>query len=142
MISDCVEFVSKKYVKKVDDNGKVIGVNKHYIWECVQNYVKSLGYYTTINSSGEYGFLGEHSNAHGKRPAAVKASQTGYLTLQTTPWTKVWVDGDPVGSTPFYKRELEPGKHTLRLVNEAERIDEKRSFVIRAGKTTKLDLKM
>ncbi len=42
---------------------------------------------------------------------------TGYLTVWTTPYSKVYLDGRLLGSTPMAKREVPVGNHRLKLVN-------------------------
>ena len=51
-------------------------------------------------------------------PAAAPSPSFSHLTLQTKPWAKVDIDGEPYGSTPLWKLKLTPGTHTVRLVNE------------------------
>lgn len=69
-------------------------------------------------------------------------AENGFLTLRTTPWVKVSIDGKPFGSTPLYKAELAPGQRRLQLVNEELGIDVERVISISAGKTKKLDLQL
>ena len=67
----------------------------------------------------------------------VVADQIGYLTLKTTPWAKVSIDGEPYGSTPIWKEKLAPGKHRVRLVNEQEGVDVTKVITIKPGALTK-----
>jgi hypothetical protein len=64
----------------------------------------------------------------------------GTLTLRTTPWAKVTIDGKPFGSTPLYKVELGSGPHTVRLVNEEFGVDETRKVIIKPGQASRLNL--
>jgi serine/threonine-protein kinase len=64
----------------------------------------------------------------------------GFLSLETDPWTKVSVDGEPLGSTPLFKKRLTAGRHQLVLVNEAANVNEKRFVDIASNETTKLKL--
>ena len=41
----------------------------------------------------------------------------GKLVVRVKPWAHVFVDGRAAGATPI-SRELSPGKHRVRLVNE------------------------
>jgi hypothetical protein len=77
-----------------------------------------------------------------KTKVVVKNAEPGFLTLKTTPWTKVFIDGDPYNSTPLFKVRLSAGKHKLRLINEGAGIDVKRSVTISPGKNRKLDLNL
>lgn len=70
----------------------------------------------------------------------VAPSAPGFLTVNTVPWTKVAVDGEPLGSIPIASKKLPPGKHQLELVNEGAGIAEKRTIDIKSGETLKLNL--
>lgn len=73
-------------------------------------------------------------------PVVVAPSPPGFLTVNTVPWTKVAVDGEPLGSIPIASKKLTPGTHQLELVNEGAGIDEKRTITIKSGETLKLNL--
>jgi hypothetical protein len=68
------------------------------------------------------------------------AAEDGFLTLKTTPWTKVSIGGTPYGSTPLFRVKLHPGQLSVVLVNEQEGINETKTVKIVAGELTKLDL--
>ena len=70
------------------------------------------------------------------------AEGPGYLTLSTSPWTKVSVGGDLLGSTPLYKARLSAGTQTLTLVNEGKGINTTRTVVIKPGEVTRIELKL
>ncbi|MBI5511369.1 MAG: PEGA domain-containing protein [Deltaproteobacteria bacterium] len=72
--------------------------------------------------------------------APASPSAPGFLTLNTTPWVKVSVDGRPFGSTPLYKIELAAGGHVLQLVNEEVGVNVTRKVTIESGRTAKLNL--
>ena len=59
------------------------------------------------------------SDARLRRPARAP----GRLSLDTDPWTRVWLGGKALGITPLIELPLAAGRHKLRLVNPAERID-------------------
>ena len=42
----------------------------------------------------------------------------GFLTINTSPWTRVEIDGRFSGSTPLFRERLLPGEHKLRLSND------------------------
>jgi serine/threonine protein kinase len=46
-----------------------------------------------------------------------ESSMPGKLVVRVKPWAHVFVDGRAAGSTPI-SRELSPGKHRVKLVNE------------------------
>jgi serine/threonine protein kinase len=66
----------------------------------------------------------------------------GYLSVNTTPWTQISIDGAPHGSTPLFKLRLPPGSHKLVLVNEQAGVNIARTVLVESDKTTKLDLKV
>ena len=43
--------------------------------------------------------------------------QTGFLTLDTTPWSRVFLAGQEIGTTPIIGKELPVGDYTLILSN-------------------------
>ena len=65
----------------------------------------------------------------------------GKLTLQTTPWTEVFLGGKSLGESPLIEVPLPAGKHTLRLVNAEANIKMSVEVEIAAGKTTVKKLK-
>jgi hypothetical protein len=66
--------------------------------------------------------------------------EPGFLTLDTAPWTLVYVDGAYAGSTPLFKHRLPAGAHTLTLVNETRGIFSKEDVVVEEGRARKLKL--
>jgi hypothetical protein len=66
----------------------------------------------------------------------------GYLTLRTTPWTNVFIDKKPYGPTPFSKRKLKAGKHSIKMerkLDDGTAIDTTRTITIESGKTKKIN---
>jgi hypothetical protein len=72
--------------------------------------------------------------------AACAPPEPGFLTLDTAPWTVVYVDGVYAGSTPLFREKLAPGPHTLTLVNEGRALNTNEDVVIEEGKQKKLKL--
>ncbi len=72
--------------------------------------------------------------------AQVGASEFGYLTLDTRPWSKVAIDGELAGSTPLFRKRLPVGKHLLMLTNEGANIKTTRPIQIAADATLKLSI--
>jgi serine/threonine-protein kinase len=68
--------------------------------------------------------------------APSSSEQFGFLTLMTSPWTRVALNGRDLGETPLIRVRLPVGRHTLRLVNPDEGISETYEVEIRAGETT------
>jgi len=70
-------------------------------------------------------------------PAVKKVVEYGFVTVNTKPWAKIFIDGQPFGSTPIFKKKLKAGKHRVRLVNESMGIDVKKTLVVKGNKTVK-----
>jgi len=68
--------------------------------------------------------------------AAPETATRGYLSLVTSPWTTVTVDGRSLGETPLQRVPLAPGTYSLRLRNSDAAIDESYEVTIEAGATT------
>ncbi len=66
-------------------------------------------------------------------------SGKGFLTVKTTPWAKISIDGQPWGSTPVAKVPLSAGAHTVRLVNEDAGKDVTKKITVKNGETLKQD---
>jgi eukaryotic-like serine/threonine-protein kinase len=67
---------------------------------------------------------------------AVKGS--GFLTINTEPWSRVMLNGAVLDSTPIYQREVPAGRLTLTLINDDKGIKTTRVVDITPGKTTKV----
>jgi serine/threonine protein kinase len=70
------------------------------------------------------------------------AAEHGFLSVATTPWTKVSANGEPLGTTPIFKRRLPPGVYRLELVNEPAGFRQERSVTITAGEVSKVTIKL
>jgi hypothetical protein len=66
------------------------------------------------------------------RPSA----EFGFLTLDTTPWSEVRVDGVSLGQTPIVRAKLPAGPHTVLLVNGERGLSTTYRVTIEAGKTS------
>jgi len=63
----------------------------------------------------------------------------GFLTVESTPFARLLIDGDDLGLwTPLVELPLRPGKHTLRLRNEALGVDEEVVVEIARGEHTRI----
>lgn len=50
---------------------------------------------------------------------------TGYLRLNTNPWSRIYIDGKDTGrTTPLLRYELPAGEHTVRMVRENQGCEE------------------
>ena len=73
-------------------------------------------------------------------PGECEPPEPGFLTLDTHPWTVVYVDGVYVGSTPLFRHKLAPGEHTLTLLNEGRGVLTHEDVVVDEGRTRRLRL--
>jgi eukaryotic-like serine/threonine-protein kinase len=72
---------------------------------------------------------------------AVKRLTKGFLSLQTTPWTLVFLGNKSLGETPMVNVPLPPGMHRLKLVNEEKKLSTTIEVEIKPGQTTTKRLK-
>lgn len=68
------------------------------------------------------------------------AMADGFVTIRTTPWTKVTIDGRKLGETPLNKIALTPGTHTVVFDNPEAKIHKVQKISVTSGDTKKLDL--
>ncbi len=66
-------------------------------------------------------------------PEAASSDAPGFLTLATTPWTRVRLGSRDLGTTPLIRLELPPGTHTLSLENPEAGISQTYRVTIRSG---------
>ena len=66
----------------------------------------------------------------------------GRLTLDTVPWTRVFLRGRQLGDTPLIGLALPAGHHQLKLVNEEKNISTVIEVEIRPGQTTAKKLRL
>jgi len=75
------------------------------------------------------------------KPLAKKAAKQGALSLQTTPWTLVFLGNKSLGETPLVNLPLPAGTHRLRLVNDEKKLSTTIEVQIKPGQTTTKRLK-
>jgi serine/threonine-protein kinase len=49
-------------------------------------------------------------------PPRAEDGPPGFLSVASTPFSTIWVDGKKIGDTPIYKLSLAPGPHRVRAV--------------------------
>ncbi|MDQ3037437.1 MAG: PEGA domain-containing protein, partial [Myxococcota bacterium] len=79
---------------------------------------------------------GTQAAAPAATTSAASDETTGFLSLVTSPWTMVTLDGRELGTTPLVRTRLPVGRHVLRLVNSEAGISEQYEVEIRPGETT------
>jgi eukaryotic-like serine/threonine-protein kinase len=72
------------------------------------------------------------SKATGQPPAVPAAS--GYFSIDTMPYSEVFVDGKSVGITPVVKAPLKPGKHSVKAVTQDGQT-RRLTITVQSGKT-------
>ena len=62
----------------------------------------------------------------------------GFLSVATTPWTAVYVDGAPVGNTPLSELRVSAGAHSVLMENRDLGVRRKKDISVRAGEHVRL----
>jgi serine/threonine protein kinase len=76
------------------------------------------------------------------RKKAVQPAGKGTLTVNSRPWSEVWVDGRKLGLTPLAYKELPAGRHRLVLHNPRLKLKKTLWISVHPGKTTELDVEL
>lgn len=66
---------------------------------------------------------------------AIKVGKVGYLTVNSLPWTRVYLQGRYLGNTPLLRRALRPGRHRIVLRSAAGRVRKRFEAQIDSGRT-------
>ncbi|MHB8418750.1 MAG: protein kinase domain-containing protein [Myxococcales bacterium] len=75
---------------------------------------------------------------HAGAPSAFRPRQgPGYLTIRSSPWCDVYLDGSKIGVTPISHYEVPAGKHGLLLKNDVEGASRKLTVDVAVGKEAK-----
>jgi eukaryotic-like serine/threonine-protein kinase len=64
----------------------------------------------------------------------------GILLIDTQPWTRVRLDGEPKGQTPLRIADVAVGRHVLELSNDDANVSWRQEVTVRDGETTKVKL--
>jgi serine/threonine protein kinase len=68
--------------------------------------------------------------------AAKGAKRFGYVSLNSIPWAKIYIDGQDTGrTTPARNLKLAPGRRTVRLVNPHKRYSKTLVLTVKPGET-------
>jgi hypothetical protein len=62
----------------------------------------------------------------------------GYLSVSTSPWSAVYVDGAPVGNTPISSLRVSTGTHGVVMENRDLGVRRKKEITVRAGEQVRL----
>jgi len=65
---------------------------------------------------------------------------TGLLSIDSTPWATIYVDGKRLGITPLIDRPVKAGAHTVRAVTEDGRAQERQVVIEPGAKQTPIRL--
>jgi serine/threonine protein kinase len=95
----------------------------------------------------------EHSTSSDAKPGSTKSNDSkpgdskstgrnaavgeGLLSVDSSPFAVIYLDGNRLGETPFFNQRVSAGKHELRAVLDDGR-SQKRTVTIEAGKATNL----
>ena len=69
------------------------------------------------------------------RPKASGAAARGYLTVNSLPWSRVFLDGQFVGNTPLVRMEVRAGSVRVQLRGPEGTLRQAFEAVVRAGAT-------
>ena len=58
----------------------------------------------------------------------------GFLSVNSEPWSNVYIDGVLIQGTPLVRHKLSAGRHRLRLLNPQRQLSEKRVVLIKPGR--------
>jgi serine/threonine protein kinase len=83
----------------------------------------------------------EPSSTPGRRAGAI-AAPTGWLSVNTTPWSEVRLDGRDLGATPILRRKVPAGDHTVRLTTSASGQHAERRILVRPGEHVRVVLEL
>lgn len=72
-----------------------------------------------------------------KVPPRPEALSYGFLTVNTVPWSRVFLNGKLIGTTPLANVRVVAGTHNLRFFNPSGPVA-RRTVVVRTGMVTKL----
>jgi hypothetical protein len=73
-----------------------------------------------------------------RRHEVDKKPKTGSLTIDTKPWSEVYLGGKQLGITPLVAIKLPSGTHQLELKNPSLGLTKKIKVTIRPGKVTRV----
>ena len=74
-----------------------------------------------------------------KSEAAIPSQKTGILSVNSSPWGEVYINGKPIGqTTPLRNYELKAGKYNVKVFFQgSNRFSESKIITIKPGKETK-----
>lgn len=70
------------------------------------------------------------------------AGAVGYLSVDTMPWSKVYLGGRYLGQTPMGERQVPAGRHVLRLVNPERGLERSLSVTIEPDRVRRVSLSL
>ena len=66
-------------------------------------------------------------------PAQAAKVEDGYISINSRPWTNVYINGQLIKATPIIKHPLRPGNHKVQFKNPQFRIDKTYPVEIKSG---------
>lgn len=77
-----------------------------------------------------------------RNPEIKAVSGQGLLTVNTKPWSQLWVDGKLQGVTPLYQVKLKAGERTLVFKNTKLGLEVRKKVNLKPGQESKLFFKL
>ena len=74
--------------------------------------------------------------------AAGRAKGPGIVSIETTPWSQVRIDGRRIGRTPIRHHKLPAGAHRIELNNPVVGLKRTLEVIIHPGKHTRLNVEL
>ena len=69
----------------------------------------------------------------------VDDEDAGFVSVQTTPWSRVWLNGKLVGVTPLFQQRVRAGEHALRFMGRDGQVQAMR-LMVTPGEVVKVTL--
>ncbi len=88
-----------------------------------------------MDEGGEIVFVNRQYQA---APPPPKPKEPGSLSITTTPWVRITIDGKDFGYSPKVEIRMPAGKHTIRLVNSDENLDDTLEIDVQPGGHVKI----
>lgn len=67
---------------------------------------------------------------------AAAAPESGWISVWSTPWGRVRIDGRPVGDSPVVRVVVPPGPHTVTVKSDAG--EQSKGVVVKVGEESRV----
>ena len=101
------------------------GIEVEEVVEIDEGSTRKLSYILALQGAPPQTLLDGKHHSMPTEEECLEASigDPAFVSVNTHPWAKVFLDGKLIGSTPVFRHKITPGTHTLRLqVGDEERL--------------------